>query len=133
MNKIKGFLEDNIEYLQLWTDFIDIVFEFDTQQYKDYHCDIKLNSSEKINIFQLNFPATHDWYWFIYVPDEELKTFQDNISEYPIYFVDFTIPEIKLDTKNMKEFLLKWFPEDKLGFLSNKHIKQEIPNIIREN
>jgi hypothetical protein len=126
MNKIKDFLEDNEEYLQLETDFNDIVFKFDTEQYKDYNC--KINA----NMFQLNFPGTHDWYWFISVPDEDLKTFQDNISEYPIYFVNFEIPEIKLEAKNMKEFLSQWFPENKLGFLSNKHIKQYIPIIINE-
>jgi hypothetical protein len=74
-------------------------------------------------------PNEQSSYWFISVPDNELKTFYDNINEYPVYFVDFKTPEIKLEAKNMKEFLLKWFPKDKLNYLSDKYIKQEIPII----
>lgn len=74
-------------------------------------------------------PNEQSSYWFISVPDNELKTFQDNIDKYPVYFVDFETPEIKLEAKNMKEFLLKWFPKDKLNYLSDKYIKQEIPII----
>ena len=48
------------------------MFEFDTEQYKDYGCEI--NSS----IFQLNFPGTHGWYWFTSIPDNEIKTSLDN-------------------------------------------------------
>jgi hypothetical protein len=55
MNKVKDFLEDNEEYLQLETDFNDIIFEFDKEQYKDHYCEINTN------VFQLNFPGTHDW------------------------------------------------------------------------
>ena len=124
--RVNDFLEDNLDLLQLETNFNDIVFEFDNEQYKDNNCEINTN------IFQLNFPGTHDWYWFISAPDHELKTFQSNIDEYPIYFVNFEIPEIKLEANNMKKFLTQWFSDEKLKFLSNNYINNNIPIIIKE-
>ena len=112
--------------MQLETDFGDIVFEFDKEIYKDYYCEINTN------IFQLNFSGTHDWYYFISIQDNKLNTFQYNIDEYPIYFADLNIPNIKLIANNMKDFLSQWFPNDKLSFLSNKYIKQNMPIITKK-
>lgn len=125
INQIKDFLKNNIDFLQLETDFNDIIFEFD-KDYQDYHYEINTN------VFQLNFPGNHDWYWFISIPNNELKNFQDNIDKYPVYFIDFEIPEIKSEANNIKEFLSQWFSKEKLNFLSDKYIKQHIPIICKE-
>ena len=81
------------------TDFLDIVFDFDTWHCKDYNCKIYTN------VFVLNFPGTHDWFWFLSIPDNDLATYKDNFDKYPVYHIDLEVGICKKEY-NLDESLL---------------------------
>ncbi len=125
-DKMLKFLEVNQEFLYLNKDcdFNDVVFEFEDDDYTDYGW--KINT----NIFQLNFAGCSDWFYFISVPNTDLKNYKNNLDQYPIYSVDLESGVLKKESNNFRDFFKRWFNDEKLKYFSKKCIKQEIPKCI---
>jgi len=104
-------------------DFLDVLFKFDTS-YLDYGALIETN------VLRLNYTGSSDWFYFISVPDVDMKLHEYHLDMFPIFYADNETAEITLAAKNFKELFSKWFPNDKrFNLLSDLSFTQEIPKM----
>jgi len=124
-DKIRNFLHE--VQLEIWDnencDFLDVWFEFDIS-YLDY------GSLIETNVLRLNYSGSNDWFYFISVPDADMKLHEYHLDMFPIFYADNETAEISQVSKNFKELFSKWFPDDKrLEIFSNLSFTQEIPKM----
>ena len=106
-------------------DLNDLCLEFQ-EDYEYYGWKIETN------ILQINFPGSSDWFYFISIPDKEMKIYKKNLDEYPIYFVDLEEGILEKKSKNFKGFMKIWFDNDeRLERFSSKYYERELPHIIK--
>lgn len=128
VEKMKSFLYDHENELQLDTDFNDIVMEIE-RDYQDYGC-IIMSGEKETNVFCLNFPGTSDWFYFISIPDDEIKDYGNlELDRYPIYFVNLPVCEITKEANNFKQFIKTLLPDTQHELLdfSDDYIVQDQP------
>ena len=123
MKKIMKILEEHQKELRD-TDLEEMPMEFVTKYGG-------IGSKINTNVLQINFPGTHECFFFFSIPDSDMKTYTKNLDKYPIYYVDFIDP-VEFQARNIKELLSTFINKKHLKKLSDKTIEQSIPILYNE-